>query len=201
MTTGDTGQLPDGDRLATVSDAAADPAAVLADDAGRVRRAVRWLLSVAASNAEGAVYGAIMIGVLLAAEDAKRETYGETIGAAVLVAALYWMTALYTYTLGARLSKPEPLDPRLIRRGVMHELPVLEGAVTPLAVLLIAWALGASLTSGLRVATVATAVSIVVLELAAGYRVEAHGRTMWVRAGAGALVGLAVIGVKVLLHA
>jgi hypothetical protein len=69
----------------------------------RPRRAVERLACVAVENAGGAVHGTVMVGVLLAAEDSHREGYPETIGAAAVVLALYWLMSLYTHTLGIRL--------------------------------------------------------------------------------------------------
>jgi hypothetical protein len=43
-------------------------------------RAAKWLLSAAAANAEGAVYGTLMVGVLLAAEDARGRLAVSTVG-------------------------------------------------------------------------------------------------------------------------
>lgn len=40
----------------------------------RPRRAGSWLLGLAAENAGGAVYGTVMIGLLLAAEDARHDS-------------------------------------------------------------------------------------------------------------------------------
>src|SRR5262249_4209636 len=94
-----------------------------------VSRAAGWLLTVAAANAGGAVYGAVMVGVLLAAEDARHVGYAATIEAAVVVLALYWLTSLYAHTLGMRLRSQQHLNAALIWRGCVHELPILEGAV------------------------------------------------------------------------
>ncbi len=142
-----------------------------------------------------------MIGVLLAAEDPRQETYGETISATAIVIALYWLTSLYTHVLGVRLRTQEPLGPTLIRRSVVHEFPIIEGAVIPVVVLVVAWATGASLTRGVRVAVFATAISIVLLEIVAGSRARPRGSAIWLRATAGALAGLAIVAVKVVLHA
>ncbi len=142
-----------------------------------------------------------MIGVLLASEDARHETYGETIAAVSTVVALYWVTRLYTHLLGVRLRTKEPLGPTLIWRSAVHELPVVEGAVTQLIVLVVAWAAGVSLTSGVNATIAATVISMVVLEIAAGWRTEPRHAAVWLRVALGILMGLAVVAVKVVLHA
>lgn len=167
----------------------------------RVRRATGWLASVAAENAEGAVYGVLLIGVLLATEDTHHETYGETIAAMSIVIVLYWLSRLYTHLLGVRLRTKELLGRTLIWRSAVHELPVIEGAVTQMIVLLVAWATGVSLTGGVNATIAATVISMVVLEIAAGWRAEPRPAAIWLRVALGVLMGLAVVAVKVVLHA
>jgi len=166
---------------------------------GRLSRATRWLLTVAGGNAGDAVYGTVMVGVLLAAEDARHEGYGATIEAAAIVLAIYWLTSLYTHTLGMRLQKGEPLDAGLVWRSCVHELPLLEGALVPVVALLVARATGFGVTSGVTAALWATAASIVVLEVAAGWR-SRERRGLWRQAVAGATMGLALIVLKLVLH-
>lgn len=146
------------------------------------------------------MYGAVMIGVLFAAEDARHETYSDTIIASLIVLVLYWALSLYTHMLGDRLLTQESLSLDLIGRGCLHEIPIVEGAAGPVIVLAIAWAAGAPLTRGLRLATFATAISIVVLEIAAAWRVRPHGIAFWLRVAGGAVIGLAVVTLKVVLH-
>lgn len=167
---------------------------------GRVRRTAAWLVATSVGNAEGAVYGALLIGILLAAEDAHRETYAETIGATTIVLVLYWLTDLYTRVLGVRLRTQERLARPVIRRIVVHELPVIEGGIVPVVVLVLAWATGASVRIGVTAAVVAAVVSIIGLEIVAAWRARPSGAAVWLRAAAGALAGLAIVAVKVVLH-
>lgn len=165
-----------------------------------MRRTAALLVAASTGNAEGAVYGALMIGVLLAAEDARRETYAETIGGAVIVLAFYWLTHLYTHVLGVRLRTHEPLARRVIRRSLVHELPVIEGGVVPMLVLVVAWITGASVSSVVLAAVYATAASIIVLEIAAAWGVRPRETSVWVRAVLGTVTGLGLVAVKVVLH-
>lgn len=167
---------------------------------GRPRRAAARLVGVAAQNAGGAVYGTVTIGVMLAAEDARRAGYPETIGAAVIVLTLYWLMSFYTYSLGLRLRTRGKLDVTLFRQSAAHELAIIEGAFIPVLALLVAWVLGASVTAGVTAAVWATAVSIVTLEVAAGRRAQLPPRDLWLQAGAGAVMGLAIIALKIVLH-
>jgi hypothetical protein len=79
-----------------------------------VRGAMRWIVRTAAVNAGGAVYGTLMVGIMLAAEDALHEGYAATIEAATVVLVLYRLTSFYSHTLGVRLQRREPLDWNLV---------------------------------------------------------------------------------------
>jgi hypothetical protein len=167
---------------------------------GRLRQAIAWLVKVTGDNAGGAVYGTVMIGILFAAEDVPSVGYPDAVGAAVIVLALYWLTSLYTYTLGMRLRSGEPLSANVFWRSCLHELPIVEGALLPLLALLAAWAAGASVTTGVGIATWTTAVSIVILEFAAGWRSGLGLGRLLLQAGGGAAIGFGIVGLKLLLH-
>ena len=166
----------------------------------RVRRALAWLAKVTLDNASGAVYGTVMLGVLLAAEDPVGVGYTDTIGAALVVLALYWLMHLYTYTLGIRLRTGEPLNTRVFWRSCLHELPVIEGALLPLVVLALSWVAGASVSTGVTIATWTAAAAILVLEFIAGWRSRLGLERLWLQAALGTLIGFAIIGLKLLLH-
>lgn len=155
---------------------------------------------MAAGNADGAVYGTVMVGVLLAAEDTHHEGYAETIGAAAIVLALYWLMSLYTHTLGIRLRSRGRLSVKLFWSSCAYELAIVEGAFVPVLVLVVAWAAGATVTRGVTAALWATAVSIVALEVAAAWRARVRPRDVWIQAGVGAVMGLAIIALKLVLH-
>ncbi len=165
-----------------------------------MRRVQTWLAGVTLDNAGGAVYGTVMIGVLFAAEDSGAVGYPDTIGAALIVLALYWLTSLYTYILGTRLRTGESLSASVFWRSCVHELPILEGALLPLLVLLCSWAAGANVTTGVTIAIWAAAISIVVLEFVAGWRSALPLRRLWLQAVMGAMIGFAIIALKLLLH-
>jgi hypothetical protein len=173
-----------------------------APDARRTRLPGRGgrLATVALTHAGGAVYGAVMVGVLLASEDARGAGYGATIEAALVVLALYWLTNLYAHTLGERLQRREHLHLKLVWRSCMHELPTVEGALIPVLVLLLTWAAGLTVTSGVNAALWAAAATIVVLEAAAGWRSRRGPRDLWLQIGAGAVMGLTLVGLKLVLH-
>jgi hypothetical protein len=165
-----------------------------------------WLLNGIALNAQGAVYGTIMIGVLLAAEDARHEGYPATIESAAVVLVLFWLTHCYAHILGVRLQKREPLNAHLLWRTCIYEMPVIEGALIPVVALLGAWAAGLAVGGGVTAALWAAAATIVVLEVAAGWRsrtqafLRVRAADHLAQAGIGAVMGLALIALKLLLH-
>jgi hypothetical protein len=157
-------------------------------------------VTVTAANAGDAVYGGLMIGVLLAAEDARHAGYPATIEGAAIVLALYWLTRLYAQTLGMRLRGREPLSVSLFWRSCVHELPIIEGAAIPVLALLVAWAAGFTVASGVTAALwVVAVVVVVVLEVVAGWRSRGR-RRLWLQAVAGASMGLVLIALKLVLH-
>lgn len=157
-------------------------------------------MSVAAGNAEGAVHGAVVIGVLFAAEDAVQVGYAETIAAAAVVLALYWLTSLYAYNLAARLRTRDSVNRGLFWRSCVHELTVIEGGFIPVLVVLVYWIAGASVTRGVTAAVGATAITIVVLELVAAWRTRLRPKRRLLQACAGVAMGLAIIALKLMLH-
>ncbi len=166
----------------------------------RPRGVVGRVANVAAQNAAGAVYGTMMVGILLAAEDGHRESYPETIGAASVVLVLYWLMSLYTHALGIRLRSRGRFSITLFWLSCRYELAIIEGAFIPVLALLVAWAAGATVASGVTAALWTTVVSIVILEVAAAWRARLRLRDVWLQAAFGAVIGLAIIALKLILH-
>jgi hypothetical protein len=75
----------------------------------------------------------------------------------------------------------------------VYELPILEGALVPFLVLIVAWAVGLPVGRGVTVALWAAVASIVVLEVLAGWRSRRGPLDIVIQAGVGAAMGLAVI--------
>jgi hypothetical protein len=151
-------------------------------------------------NAGGIVYGTIIVATLLAAESARGETYGKTIGAVVLAMITYWLAVSYAHYSGERVEQQHGFEYRGFLSAAMNEVTLLVGAVPELMAVLIVWALGDSLELAIRVGVIVAAVTIVVAELVTGIRADLHGRALVRQTVVGAVIGLLVIGLRLLLH-
>jgi hypothetical protein len=148
----------------------------------------------------GAIYGTITVGALLAAESAHNETYFETVASVVLTLVLYVLAHSYSEFTGHRLREGEHLTYEGYRRSLVREAAALPGATPPLLAVLIAWASGAALATAVSAAVWTSAGMIVVLELISGVRAGETGRELAAQIGLGALLGLGVIVLKLVLH-
>lgn len=151
-------------------------------------------------NPGGVVYGTLTIGALLAAESAVRETYAATVGAVALAMLVYSLAHSYSEFAEHRLERKQPLTLPVLTRTLTHGLMVGVGAAVPLLALLICWAAGVDLTSAVDAAIWTSAAMIVLVEVVAGVRAELSGRALVVQIAAGAVFGLLVIALKLILH-
>ncbi|HTX13530.1 MAG TPA: hypothetical protein VME22_33240 [Solirubrobacteraceae bacterium] len=151
-------------------------------------------------NLGSGVYGLITVSVLIAAESPTAETYLETVAGVVLATALYWLAHAYSELVGWRVRTRERLTREGFRETLVWELPILVGATPPLLAVLIAWVAGASLGTAIRIALWTSVVAIVVTEVVAGRKADLSGRDLVIQAVVGAAVGLAILGLRLLLH-
>jgi hypothetical protein len=151
-------------------------------------------------NPGGLVYGTILVATLLAAESAKSETYGETVGAAAIALAIYWLANAYAVFTGERARTSEHFTARGYLNALVHEVTVLVGALGPLIVVLLCWAAGASLSTATLIAVYVAGAIIVATEVALGIRSHLDGRELVVQTAFGVLLGIAIVALRVLLH-
>ncbi len=151
-------------------------------------------------NPGGLVYGAILVATLLAAEITKRENYLKTVGAVVIALLIYWLSISYSEYTGERVERSGHFEYAGFARMAIHEISVLYGAMGPLLVLLICWAAGATLSTGVSIAIWTDVALIVTIEVAIGIRAELTGRDLVRQTAVGVLLGLLVFGLRVLLH-
>ncbi|HET9102586.1 MAG TPA: hypothetical protein VFN55_04480 [Solirubrobacteraceae bacterium] len=151
-------------------------------------------------NPAGLVYGTVTVAALLAAESARQETYIRTVGSVLITLVLYWLAHAYAEYAGHRLEHEEHFTYGSLARVAGHEFAVVLGAAIPLLVLLGGWAAGARLDSAVLVAIWTAAGTVVVLELVIGVRAGVTGHELVKQTVFGALLGLLVIALRVVLH-
>jgi hypothetical protein len=148
----------------------------------------------------GAVYGVISVGVLLAAESALKETYLATVASVVITLLMYVLAHAYAGYAGERLETGEPISLADFGRSIAREAWLLIGAGLPLIAVVVAWALGASLSSAITAAVWTSAGTVLVIELVAGIRAGESGRDLVVQTALGAVLGALVIALRLILH-
>lgn len=165
-------------------------------DESRVKRIVALILN----NPGDAVYGAIAVGALLAAETPRRETYPKTIAAAVITLVLYWLAHSYADLAGERLRSGARLTVRGLLTTMLHEVPILLGAAIPLVTLLICWIAGTGLSTAVAAAVWTSGGIVLAIELAAGVRGRLRGWQLLSQALVGAFLGSLIILLRGVLH-
>jgi hypothetical protein len=161
-------------------------------------RVIEWISPD--ENPAGVVYGTVIIGAVLATESTGHETLLETFVAIVLALALYWLAHAYAHTLGERLDRQTPLRGAGILSSLLHDLAIVRGASLPVLALLISSACGASLATAVLVALWTSALAVVSFELVAGIRAGLRGAELLVQVCVGAVMGLAIIALRAVLH-
>lgn len=152
------------------------------------------------ANPAGLVYGTIAVGALLAAESARRETYLKTIGAVLLTLVLYWLAHSYAEFTARRLRDHGRFTLDGLARTAARELSVLGGASMPLLVVLILWGAGVRLATAVSAAIWTSATAIVAIETLIGIRARLPRHDLVRQTAMGALLGVLVIVLRVLLH-
>jgi hypothetical protein len=151
-------------------------------------------------NPGGLVYGTILVATLLAAENARHETYETTIGSVVLALIVYWLAISYATFTGARARRGGHFELAGFMHAIGREIAVIYGTAGPLAALLVCWASAATLSTAISAAVWTAAATIVASEIVIGVRSELRGRELVIQTAFGAVLGLLVVALRVLLH-
>jgi hypothetical protein len=113
---------------------------------------------------------------------------------------MYWLAHSYAELASERLQAGERLTLSSVARTMAGEVTILVGAGVPLLAVLVCWGAGASLETGMTAGVWTSAAMIVLLELIIGVRAEQSGRQLAAQVAIGALLGLLVIGLRLILH-
>jgi hypothetical protein len=152
------------------------------------------------TSVAGLIYGTISVAALLAAESARSETYPKTVGAVAIIMILYWMAHSYSEYAAERMQEHEPFTYTGMIANATRELTVLIGAAVPFAMLVICWIVGASLTLAVATASWASAAIVIATEIVIGVRANLTGRELVRQTVVGAILGLLIVALRVLLH-
>lgn len=151
-------------------------------------------------NVARLVYGTVVVGGLLAAEAPERETYPETVASVLIALLVYWIAHTYAEVTAKRIEERGRLTTTALVDSMRHEMWILFGAAVPVLPLVIWWIAGGTLSDAVTVAIWTAAGMIVVYEVVAGLRAELSGKEMLAQIAIGAMLGVLVIALKLVLH-
>lgn len=151
-------------------------------------------------NAGAAVYGTITVGAILAAESAGSETYIDTVGAVLIAILLVWLAGAYAEFTEDRLELKKGFTLAGFRRAVVHEVGIIAAAAIPLVEVVIFWVSGGALSSAVTAAVWTSAAMVVTIEVLVGLRARLRGRKLAAHTALGAVFGLLIIVLKLVLH-
>jgi hypothetical protein len=151
-------------------------------------------------NPEGAVYGIVTIGALLAAESGLRDGYPDTIASVSITVVLYWFAHSYADVLGLRLYRQQRPSWGELWQTFVQDWAIVRGASVPLLALLVAWAVGASQEAAVTAGVWTAATSLIAFELAAGIRSRAGPGELALEVLVGTTMGLTILALRALLH-
>jgi len=156
--------------------------------------------AVAPADAGGVVYGAIVIGALLAAESGSHDGYAGVLESGLVAACLYWLAHAYATLLGQLFAVREHLTARALGRALAHDVAIVRGAAIPLLAVLIAWGAGAASETAVTIALWCSVATVAGFNLAAGIRAGARRGELALELLVGVAMGGAIVALKVLLH-
>jgi hypothetical protein len=145
------------------------------------------------------VYGLVISGSVMAAAGELGSIFDETISVVVTVFA-YWFAEAYSQVLGGRIVPGQPMRFADVTRRAARHRAMVETAFVPLVVVLIAYAFGAARTTAVDIGLAVTTL----LLTAIGWIVASRRGSTLVGRAVSALAagsfGVAIIGLKAILH-
>jgi hypothetical protein len=151
-------------------------------------------------NPGGVVYGVLAVATVIAAESTRRETFGKLILASVVTMALYWLAHGYSHHWGARLDQPGAWTFKEIAVSLGHELPILVGAIVPILVLVVAWAVGAGTETAVTAVLWTAGAELLLLEVVPGIRHHLKLRALALETLFGVSMGAGIYVLRLVLH-
>jgi hypothetical protein len=151
-----------------------------------------------ARRVSAGIYGTIVTAAILASAGTRLPTTELAVSVLVTLT-VYWVAEEYADLLGGQIAGARLPGWRHIRSALVASWAMVSASYLPLLVLLIASAAGAADTDAASAALVAAAVELVLYALAAGRAAALRGRSQLVITALAAVLGLAMIALKVLV--
>jgi len=165
------------------------------------KTSLRTALGLLPAGSSGRVtYGVLTVGVLMAAESGRHESYPEIFVSAVAATLLYWLAHSYADLLGERLESGERLTTRALGRALAQDWAIARGSAVPLLAFAISWIVGASEEACLTASLWTAVAALVLLELLAGIRAGSRLAELVLKAAVGVTMGTTIVAVQALLH-
>lgn len=157
-------------------------------------RILKWIEPE--DNPADAVCDTLAAGLVIAAEDPTTAIYPRVLTATVVAVATYWLAHGYADQVGQRFRRHAHDRNRLgeFIGALGPEWPLAEGAAVPLTVLLVSWAAGAPLTTGVPAAIWTAAATLVMFDTAAGAQRRLPAAQLLANAAIGLAFGAALLG-------
>jgi VIT1/CCC1 family predicted Fe2+/Mn2+ transporter len=147
----------------------------------------------------GYVYGLVIVGGAFAIARPYAPTPRSVFADAVIAVLVYSMTHGYVHVIEQRVDVERPLTRAEMRRIMSNELVMLGAITLPVAVLVVTYAIGASLENAVTIALWVVVVQLGVTTWLATYGIGSwRGRVLYSAIATG--LGLALIVLKVATH-
>jgi hypothetical protein len=145
------------------------------------------------------LYGLIISGAVLAAVSHAAHLW--TVGLALLgTLVVYWVAETYVHFMAARIVHRRDLTGAERREALADGFPLVAACAWPIAVLLAEAVVGVPTETAVRVALIVIALTLVVVGWNMGGAGGITGWRRFVMAGLTGMLGVAMIGLKTLLH-
>lgn len=152
-------------------------------------------------NPASAVYGTVLAGSLIAVEGARDDVDVLQLVAVVLVTqCVYWLAHTYSELVGGRISTGQRPRRGQVSHLLAEEWPLVSASFEPLAVLVIARALGASADAAVLAALWAGALMLAGWALLAGRRARLRRPELLLYVVLSAGFGAVLVLLKAVLH-
>jgi hypothetical protein len=149
-------------------------------------------------QAPSGIFGTIIGASVIAAAD-PNDPLHDVVWAVLVTLIVYWLSERWSEVLASNL-RGEPITTRRIAAVFGQGWPMVQASYTPLVVLGLSWALGATNTTALNLALGFCVATLAALGVLAGRRA---GLSRWAVIGSGAFtagLGFVLILLKALLH-